>query len=169
VSVPYADPILLCYDGSAGARRAIATTAGLFPGRAAIVLHVWRPVADIAVAYSIMPGAAYDPVEPGRSARQLAEEGAGAAESTGSKPIAQIAEVEMDAVWHAILTIADRDDVAALVLGSRGLSPLRSVVPGSLPHAVAQHAHRPVLVVPPAPHAEAFPEAESQSETLAAS
>jgi hypothetical protein len=46
-----APPILVCYDHSAGARRAIETAVALFPARAAVVLHVWSPVAAIVRAY----------------------------------------------------------------------------------------------------------------------
>jgi nucleotide-binding universal stress UspA family protein len=172
MNAPRAHPILLCYDGSVGSRRAIAAAAELFPGRAALVLHVWRPLAGIAAAYAIVPAAAYDPAEQRRLALQLAEEGAGAAEAAGLKPVAQIVEAEMDAVWHAILATADRDDAATIVLGARGLSPLRAAALGSVSHAVAQHAHRPVLIVPPAvppaPQAKASL-AGTHSETLAAS
>ena len=34
MSAPQNQPILLCYDGSAGAKRAIQTVAALFPDRA---------------------------------------------------------------------------------------------------------------------------------------
>jgi nucleotide-binding universal stress UspA family protein len=36
-----------------------------------------------------------------------------------------------------------------IVIGSRGLNGLREIVEGSLSHEVAQHAGRPVLIVPP--------------------
>lgn len=143
-------PILICYDGSVGARRAIECAGTLFPGRDAIVLHTWRPVAGIAAAYAIVPAAAYGEGELSRAALKLAEEGVGLAEAAGLKPRAQIVEAAMDAVWHAILSVAEQDDVAVVVLGARGLSHLKSAVLGSISHAVAQHAHRPVLIVPPA-------------------
>jgi len=37
------------------------------------------------------------------------------------------------------------------VIGSRGLSGMRTLLEGSLSHQVATHAGRPVLIVPP-PH-----------------
>ena len=40
-----AGPLLLCYDGSDGAYRAIGTAGALFPGQRAVVLHVWTPMA----------------------------------------------------------------------------------------------------------------------------
>jgi hypothetical protein len=44
------NPILICYDGSEGSRRAIETTAELFPGKTAIVLRVWSPMAASAAS-----------------------------------------------------------------------------------------------------------------------
>ena len=44
-------PILIAYDRSEGSRRAITKTAELFPGKTAIILHVWSPLAIIAAAY----------------------------------------------------------------------------------------------------------------------
>jgi len=38
-----------------------------------------------------------------------------------------------------------------IVIGSRGLSGLKEALDGSLSHQLAQHAGRPVLIVPP-PH-----------------
>jgi nucleotide-binding universal stress UspA family protein len=174
VSVPHSSPILLCYDGSAGARRAITVAGALFPGRTAIVLHSWRPVAGIAAAYAIVPTPACDPKDLRRAALHLAEEGVELARAAGLQPSPQIVEAAMDAVWHAILRAADEEDVAVIVLGARGLSPLRSAVMGSISHAVSQHAHRPVLIVPPAAESEAAPAdaalaAEAHSETLAVS
>jgi hypothetical protein len=54
------DPILLCFDRSDGARRAIQTAGELFPGRTAVVLHVWSPIAIAVAAYgaSLVPAAA---------------------------------------------------------------------------------------------------------------
>jgi nucleotide-binding universal stress UspA family protein len=150
VSASATQPILLCYDGSAGARRAIATAAALFPGREAIVLHTWRPVGGIGAAYAVLPVAVYD--EPGlhRAALALAEEGAALATAAGLHAQAQVAEITMDAVWHTILEVAGRDDAGLIVLGARGLSHLKTLVLGSVSHGVTVHAHRPVLIVPPA-------------------
>jgi nucleotide-binding universal stress UspA family protein len=51
-------------------------------------------------------------------------------------------------VWRAILDVADQHDVAVIVAGSRGLSGITSLVLGSVSHGLANHAHRPLLIVP---------------------
>jgi nucleotide-binding universal stress UspA family protein len=52
------------------------------------------------------------------------------------------------AVWRAILDVADQHDAAVIVAGSRGLSGIKSLVLGSVSHGLANHAHRPLLIVP---------------------
>ena len=52
------------------------------------------------------------------------------------------------AVWTTILEIADRHDAATIVMGSRGLTGMRSLLLGSVSSAVVHHAARPALVVP---------------------
>ncbi len=155
MSTSETQPILLCYDGSAGARRAIETAGALFPGRKAIVLHTWRPVGGIGAAYAILPVAVYDEAGMHRAALALAEEGAALATAAGLDAQAQVAEISMDAVWHTILEVADQDDAGLIILGARGLSSLKTLVLGSVSHGVTVHAHRPVLIVPPAPRASA--------------
>ncbi|MGI8624147.1 MAG: universal stress protein [Solirubrobacteraceae bacterium] len=50
-------------------------------------------------------------------------------------------------VWKAILEIAERRDAAMIVLGSRGLTGVRSMLLGSVSSAVVHHADRPALVI----------------------
>jgi nucleotide-binding universal stress UspA family protein len=150
------DPILLCYDHSVGARRAIEAAVALFPGRNAIVLHIWSPVAAIGAVYGAMvPSAAFDESEIQRSAMLLAEEGARLATDAGLDATPATASARFDGTSNTILAFAEQRDVAVIVLGARGLSAVRSLVLGSVSHAVVQHAHCPVLVIPPAQHAEA--------------
>ncbi|MEA2368380.1 MAG: hypothetical protein QOH38_1098, partial [Thermoleophilaceae bacterium] len=53
-----------------------------------------------------------------------------------------------DGIASAILAVADELDADAIVLGTRGLTGLRSMLLGSVSHAVLQHADRSVIVVP---------------------
>jgi nucleotide-binding universal stress UspA family protein len=62
--------------------------------------------------------------------------------------------VRDDGVAGAILAVADELDANAIVVGTRGLTGLRSMLLGSVSHAVLQHANRTVIVVPSAAVAE---------------
>jgi nucleotide-binding universal stress UspA family protein len=56
----------------------------------------------------------------------------------------------LGSVWRTILAEADERDVDVTVLGSRGLTGVRSLVLGSVSHGVANHSRRPVLIIPAA-------------------
>ncbi|MEO9174202.1 MAG: hypothetical protein ABI317_01725, partial [Gaiellales bacterium] len=71
------EPILLCYDRSVGSRRAIDVASALAPGRAAVALYVWGPVASLASVYGALTASAgNDTDEAERAAMHVAEEGA---------------------------------------------------------------------------------------------
>ena len=50
-------------------------------------------------------------------------------------------------VWKTILEVAASHDVSTIVIGSRGLTGLRSMLLGSVSTAVVHHADRPTLVI----------------------
>lgn len=151
--------ILIAYDGSAGARRAIETAAELFPGHRVIVFHAWSPISVIVAGYGGMAALpTYDDDALQVEASKVATEGCKLANDAGLRAQPEIAEVTYHGTWHTILDIADQYDAALIVLGARGLSTFKSVVLGSVSHSVTQHAHRPVLVVPPAVREETVSE-----------
>jgi nucleotide-binding universal stress UspA family protein len=82
-----------------------------------------------------------------RAARERADEGVERARRAGLNPQPRTAAREVT-VAHAILAVADDVSASAIVLGSRGLTGLKSLLLGSVSHAVLQHADRPVIVVP---------------------
>jgi hypothetical protein len=96
VSDPTAHPLVLCYDGSAGAARAIDVAGALFPGREAVVLHTWRPIAGIAAAYAILPVGAYDETALRAAALKVAVAGAALATAAGLDARPEIAEVTLE-------------------------------------------------------------------------
>jgi len=151
-------PILICYDRSDDARRAIETSGVLFPGRRAIVLHVWSPIAVIASAYGGMVSLpAYDDKKLQQAALTLSEEGARLAREAGLDASPESVECTYEGTWRAIVDVADEYDAGVIVLGARGLSTFKSFVLGSVSHGVAQHSHRPGLVVPPAARVDRAP------------
>ncbi|MFL6267099.1 MAG: universal stress protein [Actinomycetes bacterium] len=143
-------PLLLCYDGSADAAHAIQRTGELFAGRTALVLTVWQPVAALAsIAASGAPAATVDVTELALEAeegRRVADEGVRVASQAGLTA----APLPIEAggpVWKTILELAEQHGAAMIVMGSRGLTGLRSLLLGSVSSAVAERADRPTLII----------------------
>jgi nucleotide-binding universal stress UspA family protein len=147
--------ILIGYDGSDNAKAAIDRAGALFRGQPAAVLSVWEPFSDIVARTPASLGFAgisdYDEIDEAsrKSANDQAEEGAALARGAGLDASARIAS-RTGTVAHTILTDAGALDADAIVLGTRGLSGVRSLLLGSVSHAVVQTADRPVLIVPSA-------------------
>jgi nucleotide-binding universal stress UspA family protein len=169
VNAHHAGPILLCYDRSVGSVRAIETAAALFPGHRAIVLHIWSPVAALSAVYGAMVATPpFDDREVKAAAMGLAEEGAQLANEAGLVATPAIASALFDGTSSTILNTAVEREAEVIVLGARGLGAVRSLVLGSVSHGVVQHAHCPVLVVPPVAHAEAVVAPIDAEDPLAA-
>lgn len=128
-------PVLIAYDGSESARHAIEQAAPFLAGRAAIVLHAREPVEFAALNRGAI-GLSATAAEGAALARQL---GLDAEPRTATAP-APVADT--------IVGVADEIDAALVILGSRGHRSLRSLMLGSVSHAVVHHANRPVLVIP---------------------
>jgi nucleotide-binding universal stress UspA family protein len=143
-------PILICYDGSDEARRAIDAAAALLGPRRAVVIDVGAPLTpaeSVAALSSVVPGAAFEELNLS-AARERADDGAERARGAG---FAAEARADLGApTWEDIVEVADEIDAALIVLGSRGLNGARELFEGSVSHDVAEHAGRPVLIVPPA-------------------
>jgi nucleotide-binding universal stress UspA family protein len=145
-------PLLLCYDGSEDAAHAIKRAGELFAGRRALVLMVWhQPVAALGgIAWSgESPNMADVPGfdrEVAENAGRVADDGVRLAERAGllAEPLAVQGS---GAVSKTILELAERYDAAAIIMGSRGLTGMRSRLLGSVSSAVVGHAGRPTLVM----------------------
>lgn len=145
-------PVLLCDDGSEGAREAIAVAGQLLAGREAIVLTVVESLSP-AVFYGVA-GDATSPsegevplhVDSVEAARRLVSEGVEAARAAGFDAT-PLVDVTPQATALRIARIADEYEASAIVVGARGLSKLKSIVLGSVSHEVVQYSKRPVLVV----------------------
>jgi nucleotide-binding universal stress UspA family protein len=141
------EPILICYDGSASAERAIATAGRLFRERKAVVLDV-VPLQEVAGAYAATgsDAAALDRLTL-HTAATRARVGAELARAAGLRARGR---VELEApTWLGISDVADGISAAAIVIGSRGLNGMKALVEGSASHQVATHVGRPILIVPP--------------------
>jgi nucleotide-binding universal stress UspA family protein len=157
-----AAPILIGYDGSGTARRAVQEAAELFGSRQALVVTVWEaglayelggmqagalsgdiapsPVVDVEAAQEL------DDTLQAR-AHRIAQDGAELAKSLGLQAEALVVADEGVKDADAIVELARERDVAAVVVGSRGLSGFRARLEGSTSNAVAKHASCPVVPV----------------------
>lgn len=146
--------ILICYDGSADARTAIEQAARLFPDEPATILTVWEPFVEVIARSPVGFGLA--PSVP--DADEIDEASRTAAEATASEGAKLAAGLGMTALARScrqgtttareILAQADVLAVEAIVMGSRGLTGVKSLLLGSVSHEVIQHADRTVVVVP---------------------
>jgi nucleotide-binding universal stress UspA family protein len=142
-------PLLLCYDGSENAKHAIREAAALVAPRRAVVLTVWQDAAalpSLAWAGAALPDLEEVFAAAHEGARRQAEEGAGIARATGLDAIAIAAEAK-GPIWAVVEQVAEEHDASAIVVGSRGLSGIKSLLLGSVSSGIVHHALRPTLVV----------------------
>jgi nucleotide-binding universal stress UspA family protein len=141
--------VLLCYDGSDAATDAVAYAAALLPGARALVVSVWKPVAEEGLAPAAKPppsDAADVNADSREAALALARLGARQATAAGldAEPVA--AEV-LGRTWEGIELVAEEHDAQLIVCGT-GRAGVKSLLPGDLPGALVDHASVAVLVVP---------------------
>lgn len=144
---------LICYDGSASARRAVAAALAVVSHEDVTLLHAWSPpLAYLADAFSdpeTFGGPSLKELErlSETRAREIAGDGERLARSHGAEVSVRVERAEKS-VWHTILNVADELDVRLIVLGTRGLTAVQSALLGSVSAAVVHHSHRPVMIVP---------------------
>jgi nucleotide-binding universal stress UspA family protein len=143
--------ILICYDGSADAQSAVDRAAELLPGAEATVLSVWEGFAEVLARSGGFGVASVDferiDTESAQAAATRAQEGVDRATAGGLNAQPRVIE-RVATIWETILDQADEIGASAIVLGSRGLTGIKSVWLGSVSHAVLQHADRTVIIVP---------------------
>jgi len=144
--------ILICYDGSADAQSAVDRAGELLGGEETTVLTVWERFAEVLARTGGGFGAgAMDFVqidaESEQSAQTRAQAGVDRAQAAGLSAAPRVVQRGVT-IWETILDQAESVGAAAIVLGSRGLTGIKSVWLGSVSHAVLQHADRPVIIVP---------------------
>jgi len=148
--------LVIAFDGSDASRAALEQAVELFPGRAAVIATVWEPGLALQIpAYeslgSITPPADLDTInEIDRAQRdhatQVARAGAELATSLGLAAQPRPVEDEVD-VADTLVDLAHTTGAAAIVIGSRGLTGLRSRIMGSVARKLLSHSRCPVVVV----------------------
>ena len=140
------DTVLICYDGSDRARWAIDAAGAVISARRAVVLNVGPPLTLIESVALTNPGIFDFERDNTAVATDIAEEGAELARRAGfdAKPNVLLGAP----VWGSIVSYAGTIDATLIVLGSRDLTPAGQMIRGSVSHQVAQHAQRPVFIVP---------------------
>jgi nucleotide-binding universal stress UspA family protein len=156
--------VIVAFDGSPAARRAIADAAKILGSCRVLVVTVWEE----SLAYAGPPaGPSYDmlademmvatpTVDPGvaleidhgrhEQAEQVAREGSALARSLGLDA-SPLAVPEEGKTARTLLELAREHQAAAIVVGSRGLGAVRARLEGSTSKELLKHASCPVIVV----------------------
>jgi nucleotide-binding universal stress UspA family protein len=144
-------PVLLCYDGSEGSKRALDAVAELIKPADAVVLVVWTTAAvQLARAGSFLvaiPNEGEIDEKEATSAQQIAEEGAADARRRGYNASARTEQAD-GSVAQTIDEVAQAIDAGLIVCGQRGRGAIGSAVLGSVSHALAAQTKRPLLIAP---------------------
>jgi nucleotide-binding universal stress UspA family protein len=144
--------ILICYDGSPDADRAIDLAGQMFTGREATVLTIWEGFTEVLTRSAVGLAAAplnFEEIDDANraGAADRADHGVARARSAGLDAHPRVVQGG-PTIWETVLDEAEEIDAEAIVLGSRGFTGVKSMLLGSVSHAVLQHADRPVIVVP---------------------
>lgn len=142
--------VLIGYDGSDHAARAIDVAHRLFPGHKAVIVTVWEPLLVTMRHHLFADGVPFDvedaDTRAAAEATAIAERGVALASKAGFDATA-LAEAERTDPAEAILAAAQDVDAEVIVLGPHGLRGLREML-GSVSQRVARESRRPVLIAP---------------------
>lgn len=119
-------PLIVGWDGSAGAKSACAAASSLFPDRDLLLISVGEDTG------------ATPPPEPDGSGRRRIE----------THDVARGRGFHAHAIADALIVAARDHNAAAIVVGSRGHSVAREILLGSVAMATLHSTERPVMVVP---------------------
>jgi nucleotide-binding universal stress UspA family protein len=148
-------PVVVGYDGSPVADRALAEAAGLFAPRTALVVVVWEagrafeaawPVGEVPVPIIDVRSALELEQEAYESAQRTARQGAGQAISMGLSAESLVVADDVS-IADTLVRVAREQDAAALVIGAHRHGALSEVLLGSTSRDVVRHAPCPAVVV----------------------
>ena len=146
--------VVIGYDGSPDAQRAIEFAARAVRAESALVVTAWElpassirtPVPPVGVPTA---PSAEEERELEERARQIGEDGAARARVAGIDAEADVRRCLGTAdIARALFDIAEERDAELVVVGRRGMSRLQEVLLGSVSNAAVHDGRRPVLVVP---------------------
>jgi nucleotide-binding universal stress UspA family protein len=155
--VTHSGPVIVGFDGTPAAERALREAADLLAPRPALVVVVWEAgrafeVATLPVKALEMPPAALDvrtafeaETAAYQAAQRLAEHGAALATQAGWEADA-LAVADDVPVAETLVRLARELDGQAVVIGAHGHHELRKLVLGSTLSGVLRRAPCPVLV-----------------------
>jgi nucleotide-binding universal stress UspA family protein len=146
------DNVLVCFDGSPGARHAVAHAAELITHRKVTLVHVWNPITSV-------PANSFDFKESHghltdeqlneltrRRAKEISDEGREMAAKHGLE-VSTLVSCNEGSEWETIIHIAEERDSSLIVMGAR-LRGTPGPMLDSVSAAVLEHSTRPVLVIP---------------------
>lgn len=151
-------PILICYDDSDSARRALTVAQRTLGHHPATLLHVYHaPEAVLADAFSTKgsdpAGGAVSQQRleslAARRAREVLDSARAMATGLDAAVDFEAREAAPDApAWRTILDVADEIDAELIVAGTRGHTAVAEQPLGSVSDGLVHHSGRPVLIVP---------------------
>lgn len=149
-------PLVVGWDGSPEAERALQACARLFAGHDICVVHVWEsPMRHSLFTKALHAGGpremgeVIDTLDADLAERhaQTVATGVTLAQELGLVARGRLLESE-GPPSHEVLTIADELRAGAIVVGRRGRNELSAAVTGSVSGSLVHAGERPVLVVP---------------------
>jgi len=148
---------VIAYDGSDGARAAIAAASRLLGGRPATIVNVWNSPMRNTLSGRALAGAPLHELQAfsadyeqyfADAAGAVAEEGVGLAREAGLEASGEAIESGSGA-WRALAEVAADRGAAVIVAGSRGRGGLASTILGSVSSGLVHNAETPALIVRP--------------------
>lgn len=148
--------ILICYDDSDSARRALQVARHTLGHQEMVLLHVYREpemvLPDSFSVESTMPAtglASRARLESMAAtyARRVLDHGRALAGDLVLETRAQEATAD-EPLWRAILDVADELHPDLIVVGTRGTTVAGEEILGSVSNGLIRHSARPVLIVP---------------------